>query len=466
MVQPPAFIFLYKQMVTSMQTHNILVAEDDPSFAKQLIETLEGEGHHVTWAPDGKKAISLIKEQPTDLALLDIEMPGINGMQVLEFGVEHYPLLPMVIITGHASIERAVKATQIGAYDFIEKPISLDRLLITVEHALEKRDLELKNQWFSQDILERYKMVGSSIPMQHIYNQIDKVAPINCTVFIKGETGTGKEFAARALHMQSNRASGPFIKINCAAIPETLLESELFGYKKGAFTGAVRDKEGKIVQADGGTLFLDEIGDMSYASQAKILRAIQEQEVEALGDTTVRQVDVRFISASNKNIKELIKDNQFRDDLFYRLADVEITMPPLRDRREDIPDLAYHFSEAFSQQNNRQFDGFNPDALQCMMQHDWPGNVRELQAAINRVLIFSNNKEITGKDICGILSGEYAESDNRPIRFREAMNAFEKEFLMDSLTAHNWNIGNTANSLGIDRTNLHKKMKKWGINKH
>ncbi len=443
----------------------VLIAEDDEAFAEQLSDTLKSENYDVIVAHDGSEALAILKNNHVDLGIIDLSMPGIDGMQVLEKALTMAPDVPLIMITGYASIERAVQATRLGAYDFIEKPASLDRLLLTAQHALEKRKLQLKNRWMADEIMSHYKMIGTSEPMQHIYNLIDKIAPTESTVLITGETGTGKELVARALHMRSLRSNGPFVHVNCAAIPDTLLESELFGYKKGAFTGAIQNKIGKFAQADGGSLFLDEVGDLSPSAQAKILRVLQEYEVEPLGDTKSVKIDVRIIVATNKDLPALISENRYRDDLYYRISAVEIHLPVLKDRKKDIPALAMHFLNIFCQQNNRYIKGFKPKAIQLLMQQKWHGNVRQLRSVIERLAIFATGEIISADDVAFVLKAQQLGQANNFLSYHEAEQEFQREFLINTLIAHNWNVTEAAKTLKIDRTNIYKKMQRLGINR-
>jgi len=368
----------------------VLIAEDDEAFAEQLSETLKSENYNVIVAHDGSEALKILKNSEVDLGFIDLSMPGIDGMQVLEEARTTAPDVPLIMITGYASIERAVQATRLGAYDFIEKPVSLDRLLLTAKHAMEKRKLQLKNHWLAEEILSRYEMVGTSEAMQQIYDLIDKIAPTNSTVLITGETGTGKELVARALHARSKRADGPFVRINCAAIPDNLLESELFGYKKGSFTNAFQNKKGKIEMANQGSLFLDEIGDLSPSSQAKILRTLEDHIITPIGSVEDTEVDVRIFAATNKKLSELIEQGLFRSDLYYRLQTIEISLPPLAERKEDIPQLAQYFLKHFCAENNKYIKGFTSGAIHLFMQQQWPGNVRQLKSTIERLVVLSN----------------------------------------------------------------------------
>ncbi len=443
----------------------VLIAEDDEAFARQLSETLTGENYDVAIAHDGSEALRILQNYTIDLGFIDMAMPGVDGMKVLADAQKIAPEVPLIMITGYATIDRAVQATRLGAYDFIEKPVSLDRILLTTERALEKRRLQLKSRWMSEEILSRYKMVGTSNAMQQVYSMIDKIAPANSTVLIYGETGTGKELVAMAIHLQSKRSNGPYVRVNCAAIPDTLIESELFGHKQGAYTGATADKIGKFVKANNGTILLDEVGDLSPSAQAKILRVLQEHEVEPVGDNRVLKVDVRIIAATNKNLTSLISEGKYREDLFYRLNAVEIHLPALRDRKEDIPELAYYFLTYFCQQNNRYIQGFKPQAIQLLMQPDWPGNVRQLRSTIERLVIFATGELITVADVTRVMQMQHFMQTPNLLSYQQANELFQREFLTQALTAHDWNITAAADSLQIDRTNLYKKMQRLGIRK-
>ncbi len=441
----------------------VLIAEDDEAFANQLSETLKSENYNVVIAHDGSEAITILKNNQIDLGFLDLSMPGIDGLQVLEQAQTIAPDVPLIMITGYASIERAVQATRLGAYDFIEKPANLDRLLLTAQRALEKRKLQLKNRWMAEEIMSHYKMIGTSEAMQHVYNLIDKIAPTESTVLITGETGTGKELVVRALHTRSLRSNEPFVHVNCAAIPDTLLESELFGFRKGAFTNAVQDKKGKIEVANGGSILLDEIGDLSISSQAKILRTLESHEIAPIGGTEDKKVDVRFFSATNKIIPDLIEKGNFREDLYYRLNSIEIRLPPLRERKTDIPELVEYFLEIYCKQNNRLIQGFEANALHLLTQQDWPGNVRQLRSVIERLVILSGHTKIMTDELLLVLETQNFNKMNGYVSFHEAEQAFQKEYLTNALLAYGWNVTETANSLKIDRTNLYKKMQKLGI---
>ncbi len=439
----------------------VLIAEDDQTFANELRDTFISENYDVIHAKDGAQAIKILQAEKPDIGFIDLVMPDVDGLEVLRQAQRIAPDVPLIMITGFASIDRAVEATRLGAYDFIEKPVTLDRLLLTAEHALEKRHLANQNRWMLKDIMERYEMVGKSKAMQKVYTMIDKVAPTSTSVLITGETGTGKELVARALHMRSRRQNEPFIKINCAAIPDNLIESELFGHKRGSFTGATFDKPGKFIQANGGTLFLDEIGNMSQAAQSKILRALEAKEIEAVGDTYIHKIDVRIIAATNSDLQSLVDNSNFREDLYYRLKDVHIQVPPLRDHKEDIADLADFFLKESCEKHNRCLLGFEDKAIMALMEYSWPGNVRQLRSVVNKLVIFSESNKIKAADVLDELQPGGKKPD--AVSYRRAMEQYETTFLTNTLLAYDWNVAKAAAALGIDRTNLHKKMQKLGI---
>ncbi len=441
----------------------LLIAEDDAGFATQLKETFEGEGYRVLHARDGHEALYYLRNEKIDLGFLDLAMPGLDGLEVLERAVKMVPEIPLVMITGYASIEKAVKAIQAGAYDFLEKPASIDRLLLTAEHALEKSKLAQKTRWMSFELQSKYQMVGSGKAMKDIHALIDRIARVNSPVLITGETGTGKELVARALHMQSPRADQAFVKLNCAAIPETLIESELFGYQRGAYTGADKDHKGKFLQANHGTLFLDEVGDLSLAVQAKLLRVLQDNWVDPLGSEGPVSVDVRVLAASNKDFGAMVQNEQFRRDLFYRLNNFDIHLPPLRERKEDIPELAAYFLNQFGEEYNRYFQKLDSEAINALLHYNWPGNIRELRGLIERILVLSETDQIQRKDIESQLNTTTSRIPSRS--YHETMKSLEKAFLTDTLVAHQWKVAEAAKQLQLDRTNLYKKMQHLGIRK-
>ena len=440
----------------------VLIAEDDSAFATELASVLEGEEYKVVMARDGNEAVKQISAGGLDIGFIDLSMPGLDGMQVLEKAADLAPDLPLVVITGHASIDRAIQATRLGAFDFLEKPVNLERVLLTVERALGWRRLEQKNNWMAAEIMNRYRMVGTSAAMQDVYARIDRVAPTESTVLITGETGTGKELVAMAIHLRSHRAAGPFVRVNCAAIPDTLIESELFGHRKGSYTGATDNYDGKFMQAEGGSLLLDEIGDLSQPAQAKLLRVLQSREVEAIGSTGPRPIDVRIIAATNKNLTDCISNGLFREDLYYRVCVIDINLPPLRERKEDIPELSSYFLNFYCGHYNRRLEGLSSAALQALMSYDWPGNIRQLRSCIERAVVLARGESLAEADLRLMMGGKPA-SDEGHITLRQARERFEKNYIEQVLSSHDWKMEESAAMLGIDRTNLYKKMQKLRI---
>jgi len=392
---------------------------------------------------------------------LDVWLPGIDGIQALTKIRERNPELPIVMISGHGNIELAVNATRIGAYDFLEKPLSLERVLLVASRALERRTLELENKALKQDLTEKWRLIGNSPKMKQLSEQIDMAAKSNGRVLILGESGAGKELVAHTLHGSSTRASKPFIEMNCAAIPQELIESELFGHEKGSFTGAFERKKGKFELADEGTLFLDEVGDMSLSTQAKVLRVIETQEFQRVGGSKNIKVDVRIISATNKDLAEEVKKSTFREDLFYRLNVIPIPIPPLRERKEDIPELVDYFLGYFAAEYGQKPKKITPDGLKMLEVYDWPGNIRELRNVIERLVIMIPSNTVTPKNI---ILGEAARSDYFTFNtLKEARESFEKDFIIKKLEENNWNISKTAEILDIERSNLHRKIKAYDI---
>ena len=444
---------------------HILVVDDDQHVRASMSDILEHTGYTVLEAGDGKTALDQIDAEPVDLVLLDLQLPRVSGMEVLHQTAAERPALPVVIISGKGTIQTAVEATQVGAYDFLEKPVDAQRALLTVRNALEKAQLQRQRDRLLEEAKEQYRMVGSSAPMQRVYTLIDKAAATNSKVLITGENGTGKELVARAIHHNSARAGEPFVTVNCAAIPESLIESELFGHEKGAFTGAKGPRKGKFEQADGGTLFLDEVADMSLMTQAKTLRALQEQQIQRIGGEKPRRVDVRVIAATNKDLKAEIDAEHFRQDLFYRLNIIAIEVPPLRARREDIPDLVNHFLEHFSDEMGMSVQSIASGAMVELMSRDWPGNIRELRNVIERLVALSDTTEISPRAVQEALDGHPMPDDapDDPADLRGARERFERAYIRQVLTEHDGGIQATAEALGIDRSHLWKKMKQYGL---
>lgn len=445
----------------------ILIVDDEPAILTTLSGVLKDEGYQVETAGNGQEAMrSLARSISPALVLLDIWMPGQDGLEILRKLKEQHPLLTVVIMSGHGSIETAVRAIKLGAYDYIEKPISLEKVVLIVRHAIREQLLETENRTLRAQLERKYRIVGESTAIQRLREQIRKAGPSNSRVLICGENGTGKELVARAIHLQSGRREAPFVEINCAAIPETLIESELFGHERGAFTGANSLKRGRFEIADGGTLFLDEIADMSLPTQAKVLRALQEQVFNRVGGNEQIRVDVRVIAASNKNLSEQIKGGSFREDLFYRLNVIPLQVPPLRERREDIPLLVNHFMEELSGEQGIRPKEVSPEALTALQRYGWPGNVRELRNIVERLMIMCPAYKILAGDIPSFVEGHSKEASVLfdPIgSLREVRNRFEREYILERLQANQYNVQKTAEELQIERTYLYRKMKYLGI---
>ncbi|MGH9948762.1 MAG: sigma-54-dependent transcriptional regulator [Pyrinomonadaceae bacterium] len=446
-------------------TNSILIIDDEPGIRESLRGVFEDEGFAVETAATGEACLKLAKEKNFACILLDIWLgKGIDGLETLKRLRDANEEAPVVMISGHGNIETAVKSTKLGAFDFIEKPLSLEHTVITVKNAIRQRDLERTNDQLQQDLSEEYVMVGESIAMRALRKQIAIVAPSDGRVLISGESGTGKELVARAIHSQSKRKALPFVEINSAAIPEELVESELFGHSKGAFSGATTAKKGKFEIADGATLFLDEIGDMSPRVQAKVLRVLEEQRFEPVGSNKPVKVDVRVISATNKPIGDLIENGNFRHDLFYRLNVIPFQVPPLRERTEDVPLLLDHFNRRFSADNGKRPKTFTNDAVERLQDHFWPGNVRELKNTIERVIIMNSKVKIGADDLPELgIAGEQPASSFRFPSFKEATDAYQREFILHKLTEFDGNVTKAAEDMGVDRSHLYRRMRNLGI---
>ncbi|HEV2446684.1 MAG TPA: sigma-54 dependent transcriptional regulator [Candidatus Sulfopaludibacter sp.] len=449
-----------------MKPRRILVVDDEPEIRSSLSGALEDEGYAAAAVASGEECMGELAGGEFELVLLDIWLPGIDGMEVLsriqEMPFGERPVV--VVISGHGSIEAAVKATKLGAFDFLEKPLSLDKVSVVVKNALAHRNLVLENSRLKADNSARYRIIGDSVPMKALRQQLSLMAGTNGRVLIYGESGTGKELVAHAIHALSPRADQSFVEVNCAAIPEELIESELFGHSKGSFTSAHENKIGKFQKADGGTLFLDEVGDMSLRTQAKVLRALEEQRFEPVGAAGSVQVDVRVVAATNKNLEEEIERGNFREDLFYRLNVIPFFVPPLRDRREDIPLLADHFLREFTTAYGRKPKELTPEALALLSEHHWPGNVRELKNLIERIVILNPQVRVDARHIP--LHAARRHQDRPLDRFgslQEVREAAEREYILKKLEETNGNVTRTAELLGLERSNLYRKMKTLGI---
>ncbi|MCK4739717.1 MAG: sigma-54-dependent Fis family transcriptional regulator [Deltaproteobacteria bacterium] len=443
---------------------SILVVDDEKQIRDSLAGVLTDEGYEVTTVENAEKAAFIVRSASLDLILLDIWMPGMDGMDALKIFKREAPEVPVIMISGHGTVETAVKATKLGAYDFLEKPLSLEKVVLTIEHALEKRRLIEENEAFLNAEKAKFKIIGESEPIRSLINDIKKVGPTNSWVLITGENGTGKELVARNIHLFSTRTRRPFVALNCAAIPDDLIESELFGHEKGAFTGAIAKKKGCFDLADGGTLFLDEIADMSLKTQAKVLRILQEQNFERVGGTKKITVNVRVVAATNKNLEEEIKNGNFREDLYYRLNVIPFSIPPLRDRGSDISIFFDYYLEEFSRQTSTPIPVISEDAARILLNYRWPGNVRELKNLMERLVIMSSSNIVNVEDLpvsirgsVSVGSGIYGTS------IKEARRAFEKEFIAKKLSEFNGNISKTAEAIGLERSHLHRKIKSYGI---
>ena len=449
-------------------SNKILVIDDEISILDSLAGILSDEGFTPICVDSAEKGLKQIKTEAVDLVLLDIWMPGMDGIEALKKIKDEYPELPVIMISGHGTIETAVQATKIGAFDFIEKPLSYDKIVLAINNGLRFSQLETENLILRQKANNKPSLTGNSPSIKNLKDQIERVAPTDAWVLIRGEHGTGKELVAQSIHRLSERSTKPMVEVNCAAIPEELIESELFGHEKGSFTGAQTGKRGKFDQADGGMLFLDEIGDMSLKTQAKILRILQEQTFERVGGNQTIQVDVRVLAATNKNLEDEIEKGNFRADLFWRLNVVPIHVPLLQERVADIPLLVADFVESFTHKGlENKF--FTDQALAVMMQHTWPGNVRELRNFVERIVIMSPDESISGETVKNFLHQTPSASDNAAApktmapyqkqNFKEAKKEFEREYLIAKLQENNGNISQTSEILGMERSHLHKKLK-------
>jgi two-component system nitrogen regulation response regulator NtrX len=446
----------------------VLIVDDETTILQSLGGILSDEGYETLTASNGYEALKIIETESPDLVLLDIWMPGMDGIETLQEIKRTNPFLQVVMISGHGTVETAVKATKFGAYDFVEKPLSIEKVVVTINNALNFRRLEEENLFLRKKTLEKHSITGNSPPIQALKKQIAVAAPTNAWILITGENGTGKELVARTIHQMSNRCDKPLIDVNCAAIPDDLIESELFGHEKGAFRGATTRKRGKFEVADKGTIFLDEIGDMSLKTQAKILRILEEQKFERVGGTRTLTVDVRVLAASNKDLEEEIKKGVFREDLYYRLNVIPIEVPPLRHRTEDIPMLVAAFLKTMAQEGNWGQKTMTPEAIEHLKAYPWRGNVRELKNLVERLAIMTEGDVIDEKHIpfSHRRRGETTtdcRNFSHPESLKEAKRQFEKAFILQKLSENNNNISQTADSIGIERSHLHKKIKSFGL---
>ena len=447
-------------------THKILVVEDDTNFRTLISDLLRDEGYAVTGVESGEEALEVLHSPDgrPDLILLDLRLPGMDGMGVLEAVMKLDPSIAVVMISGHGDIETAVHAVRLGAYDFLVKPVESERLLITVRRALDYLDVRREKERLLSSVRERFKLIGISPAMKRILDVVERVSQTTVSVLITGESGTGKEMVARAIHFNSPRSGKPFVMVNCAAIPESLAESELFGHVKGAFTGAIHSHEGKFQRARGGTLFLDEIGDLSLPIQAKLLRALEDRTVTKVGGEHSESVDVRFIAATRHDLLQMVRERKFREDLYHRINVVNIHIPPLRQRPGDIIPLAEHFLRQFAADYGKKAPRLRPDAQAVLLSHSWPGNVRELRNLMEKVIVLTDLEELHGSVLADLIENPiFPAKAGQNIGFHEAREAFERSYIIAQLRAHGWNISKTAKTMGIERSYLYKLMDRLGI---
>ncbi len=445
-------------------SNSVLIVDDERGIRETLRGVLEDEGFEVEAVESGEECLKAVESNNFACILLDIWLPGIDGLETLKQLRENGNDAAVVMISGHGNIETAVNATKLGAFDFIEKPLSLEKTILTVKNGIKQRDLERTNAQLNEQLNQEYEMVGESVAMRALRKQIAIVAPTDGRVLISGESGTGKELVARAIHAQSKRKNAPFVEINSAAIPEDLVESELFGHTKGAFSGALKSKKGKFEIADGATLFLDEIGDMSPRVQAKILRVLEEQRFEPVGSNTPVKVDVRVISATNQPLSGLIENGHFRADLFYRLNVIPFQIPPLRERLEDVPYLVEHFNKKFSAEYGKKPKVFSVGAIDALQNYSWLGNVRELRNTIERVIIMIGKSKISADDLPRFnADDEPPASSFRFPSFKDATDAYQREFILHKLNEADGNVTKAAELMGVDRSHLYRRMKNLGI---
>jgi two-component system nitrogen regulation response regulator NtrX len=444
-------------------SESILIVDDERGIRETLSAVLRDEGFHADAVESGEECLKAIARRAYGCVLLDVWLPGISGLETLQQMRDANSDVAVVIISGHGNVETAVRATKLGAFDFIEKPLSIEKTVLTIRNALRQRQLERANAEMSAELKEEYEMVGESVAMRALRKQIAVVAPTDGRVLISGESGAGKELVARAIHAQSRRAAAPFIEVNSAAIPEELIESELFGHVKGSFTGATAAKKGKFELADGATLFLDEVSDMSANVQAKVLRVLEEQRFEPVGSNTPINVDVRVVAATNKRLDEEIEKGTFRSDLFFRLNVIPFEVPPLRERVEDVPLLIDHFNRRFAKAYGKKPKVFDAEAIELMQRYSWPGNVRELRNTIERVVILHQNHRVAVTNLPAFGESEPPASSYRFPSFKEASDAYHREFIQRKLDEADGNVSRAAELMGIDRSHLYRRMRALGI---
>jgi two-component system nitrogen regulation response regulator NtrX len=445
----------------------VLIIDDEEAIRSSLKMILEYEGYECVLAANGEAGLKIAERESPDLVFLDIKMPQMDGMEVLKRLKAPDGSLPVVMISGHADIAIAFEASKLGAFDFLEKPLESERVLVVTRNALGQKTLERENRRLKLAFEDKYRMVGKSGALEKVGEAIKRAAPTNATVLLMGESGVGKELVARAIHRNSLRKDEAFVQVNCAAIPEELIESELFGHEKGSFTGATEKQIGKFELADKGTIFLDEVGDMSQRTQAKVLRVLQGGEVERIGSQKTIHVDVRVIAATNKNLEEEIEKGEFREDLYFRLSVIPVRVPPLRERTEDIPVLVQHFVAEFSAANNFRPRTISPAAMELLKRHPWRGNVRELRNTVERLMIMVEGETIEPEDLSEVLRkpGGGSGPPEAAGSLRDFKESAERTFLVQKLRDNEWNISATANAIGTPRSNLYKKLEQYGISK-
>jgi len=443
---------------------HILIVDDERVMRDSLSEWLREDGYEVVAVEDGAQALEKVRNERWDVLLVDLKMPGMDGIEVLDKVKKTNKEIPVIIMTAYATVDSAVEAMKKGAYDYIVKPFNPEEIGLAIRKIIAYQDLLKENIYLRQELEKKYEfrdIIGKSHKMQEVLALVKTVARSNSTILIEGESGTGKELVARAIHNSSLRSDGPFVAVSCAALPETLLESELFGHEKGAFTGAVSTKKGRFELANKGTLLLDEIGDISPKTQVDMLRVLEEKEFRRVGGTEVIKTDVRIISATNKDLKGLVEEGRFREDLYYRINVVSIQLPPLRDRKEDVPLLVQHFLRKYCIENKKEIDGLSEEAFRFLIKYDWPGNVRELENAIERAVVITKGRIVLLEDLPGPIraEGEFKPATNMQLR------EVEKEHILHALELNNWNITRTAKILGIDRNTLSSKIRRYHIKK-
>jgi len=447
-------------------TFNVLIVDDEKNIRAGLGRALELDGYRTLLAADGQEALDVIRSEEVDLVIADLKMPRVSGEELLRHVVDHYPTVPVIILTGHGTIETAVQAMRDGAYDFLTKPVSLDRLSLLAKRALSNRELVLQHRQLQSELdrqRESSSIIGKSSALQQVMDVVRQVAPTKASVLITGESGVGKELIADAIHRLSDRAQNPLIKVHCAALSESLLESELFGHEKGAFTGAIGRKRGRFELANTGTIFLDEIGEINQSVQIKILRVLQEKQFERVGGEETLDVDVRIIAATNRDLRAEIENGTFREDLYYRLNVVNINVPPLRERKDDIPLLSAAFVKEFSRENGKAVEGIDPRARAALHNHDWPGNIRELRNSIESAVVMAKGSIITLDDLPPTIARSGAERDAIRIHLGTRLDDAEREIIRSTLSANGGNKTRTAEILGIGRKTLHRKIAEYGL---